>query len=65
MGLILAYFGVAFWFTNMIPVTILVILSVLLILTALREEEYLLRKFRREYEEYMRRVPWRFIPKIF
>lgn len=47
------------------PLIVSIIFSVLLILTALKEEEYLLRKFQKEYEKYMRRVPWRFIPKVF
>jgi len=64
-GLILMYFGFAFswgivWI--LIPAIILVILT---ILTAIREEEVMKEKFRKEYEEYMRRVPWRFIPKVF
>jgi protein-S-isoprenylcysteine O-methyltransferase Ste14 len=65
LGLILAYFGIAFWFINMIPVIIALILSALYILTALKEEEYLTKKFGNGYEEYRRLVPWRFIPKIF
>lgn len=65
LGLILMYFGFAFswgivWI--LIPAIIFVILT---ILTAIREEEVMKEKFRKEYEEYMRRVPWRFIPKVF
>ena len=64
-GLILIYFGFAFasgiiWI--LVPV---VIFTVLTVLTAIREEEVMKDKFGKEYEEYMRRVPWRFIPKIF
>jgi len=65
LGLILVYLGVALWFGNILPVILSIIFSVLLILTALKEEEYLLRKFGKEYEEYMKQVPWRFIPKVF
>lgn len=65
LGLILGYFGIAFGFVNLIPIIIAATLSILLVLTALREEKYLLNKFGKEYEEYMRRVKWRFIPKIF
>ncbi|PMP86529.1 MAG: hypothetical protein C0174_01280 [Thermodesulfobium narugense] len=65
LGLILAYFGVAFLFNNMIPIIIAIILSTLYILTALKEEEYLTKRFKKDYGEYMKRVRWRFIPKIF
>jgi protein-S-isoprenylcysteine O-methyltransferase Ste14 len=64
-SLILMYVGFAFlwgivWI--LIPAIIFVILT---ILTAIREEEVMKEKFRKEYEEYMKRVPWRFIPKVF
>jgi protein-S-isoprenylcysteine O-methyltransferase Ste14 len=64
-GLILIYFGFAFasgiiWI--LVPV---VIFAVLTVLTAIREEDVMREKFGKEYEEYMRQVPWRFIPKVF
>ena len=39
--------------------------SALTVLTAIKEEEFLLRRFGRQYEEYMQAVPWRLIPKVF
>jgi Putative protein-S-isoprenylcysteine methyltransferase len=42
-----------------------VILSILYYLAAIKEEGYLREKFGEEYEEYMRQVPRRFIPKVF
>jgi len=41
-----------------------VIFTILTYLTAIKEEELLKERFGKEYEEYARRVPWRFIPKI-
>ncbi len=41
------------------------ILSVLTVLTALKEEKFLVRKFGNQYVDYMSRVPYRFIPRIF
>ena len=34
-------------------------------LVAIREEKFLVGKLGSQYKEYMRQVPWRFIPKIF
>ena len=65
LGLILMYFGVALLFHNILANIAAVILSFLQILTAFAEERFLIKKFGEEYEEYMRRVPWRFIPKVF
>ena len=58
MGLAIAW-GVA-WL--LIPA---VGFSVITVATACREEDYLLQKFAREYREYRRTVPWRFIPHVF
>jgi protein-S-isoprenylcysteine O-methyltransferase Ste14 len=49
----------------LIPIIIAIIFAILHVLTALREEKNLLERFGREYEEYMRRVPWKFIPRVF
>jgi len=63
LGLLLTFFGFAFaWGIVWIFIPVL-ILSILYYLTAIKEEEYLLRKFGKEYEEYIRQVPRRFIPK--
>jgi protein-S-isoprenylcysteine O-methyltransferase Ste14 len=65
LGLILMYIGFAFswgivWI--LVPVVIFVIFTILM---AIREEEVMKEKFGKNYKEYMRRVPWRFIPKVF
>jgi protein-S-isoprenylcysteine O-methyltransferase Ste14 len=39
--------------------------SALTVLITIKEEEFLLRRFGYQYEEYMQEVPWRFLPKIF
>ena len=41
-----------------------IVIAVLNLLTALKEEEFLLEKFGDEYKEYMKSVPYRFIPRI-
>jgi len=65
LGLILTFFGFAFAWSIVWIFTPVVILSILYYLTAIKEEEYLKEKFGKEYEDYMRQVPRRFIPKLF
>ncbi|NPV51492.1 MAG: isoprenylcysteine carboxylmethyltransferase family protein [Candidatus Methanofastidiosum sp.] len=65
LGLIFTFFGLAILFGIVLAIIPAIVFSVLAIIIALKEEEFLLNKFGREYEEYMRKVPWRFIPKIF
>jgi protein-S-isoprenylcysteine O-methyltransferase Ste14 len=58
LGIALA-FGVIF-------TLIIAIVSILhWIMTALKEEEFLLQKFGEEYSLYKKKVRWRFIPRIF
>jgi protein-S-isoprenylcysteine O-methyltransferase Ste14 len=67
-GLVLIYFGFALGFAlgfgivwMLIPA---VVFSILTCLTAIREEQYLKKRFGEQYEAYANRVPWRFIPRI-
>jgi protein-S-isoprenylcysteine O-methyltransferase Ste14 len=63
-GLVLIYFGFALGFAVVWILIPAVIFTILTCLTAIKEEEFLKKRFGKEYEEYARRVPWRFIPKI-
>jgi protein-S-isoprenylcysteine O-methyltransferase Ste14 len=63
-GLVLIYFGFALGFAVVWMLIPAVIFTILTCLTAIKEEGYLRERFGKEYEEYARRVPWRFIPKI-
>ena len=63
-GLVLIYFGFALGFAVVWMLVPAVIFTILTCLTAIKEEEFLKEQFGKEYEEYARRVPWRFIPKI-
>jgi len=65
LGLILMHFGFAFLWGIVWILFPAVIFVTLTILTAIREEEVMKEKFGKEYEEYVRQVPWRFIPKVF
>ncbi len=65
LGVILMYLGASLWFESLVPILIALLFSGLHVLTALKEEEYLLRKFGDDYRRYMERVRWRFIPGLF
>ena len=65
LGLILIYFGFALGFGVVWMLVPAVAFTVLTYLTAIKEEELLKERFGKEYEEYARQVPWRFIPRIF
>ena len=63
-SLILIYIGVTVaWGIIWILVPVFVF-SVLTILTALQEEKFLIRKLENQYKDYIKKVPYRFIPKI-
>jgi protein-S-isoprenylcysteine O-methyltransferase Ste14 len=65
LSLILMYLGLAIAWGVVWMLLASLLFSALAVLIAIREEEFLLRKFGHQYEEYMQAVPWRFIPKIF
>jgi protein-S-isoprenylcysteine O-methyltransferase Ste14 len=64
LGLVLIYFGFALGFAVVWMLIPAVIFTILTYLTAIKEEELLKERFGKEYEEYARRVPWKFIPRI-
>ncbi len=65
LSLILMYFGMAIGWGIVWMLIPALLFSILSIITAIGEEKFLLRKLGTQYEEYMKKVPWRFIPKIF
>jgi protein-S-isoprenylcysteine O-methyltransferase Ste14 len=65
LSLILMYFGFAIAWGVLWIFLPSFLFSILTVLTAIREEEFLARKLGSQYEEYMQHVPWRFIPGIF
>jgi len=64
LGLVLIYFGFALGFGVVWMLVPAVAFTVLTYLTAIKEEELLKEQFGKEYEEYTRQVPWRFVPRI-
>jgi hypothetical protein len=63
LSLILMYFGLALGWGVVWMFIPAAVFSVLVVMTALKEEEYLLRKFGSSYKKYMQHVRWRFIPE--
>ncbi len=65
LGLILMYFGLAIGWGIIWMLIPAVFFSALVIITAIKEEEFLFNKSSLQYQEYIKKVPWRFIPKVF
>jgi protein-S-isoprenylcysteine O-methyltransferase Ste14 len=65
LGLMMMYLGlaIAWGIVWMVPASLF--FAGLTVMTAVQEEKFLLSKFGARYEEYMKDVPWRFIPRIF
>ena len=63
--MILMYIGIPLIFKSWASLFVAGFFSALYVLTAFREEEILLERFGEDYESYMRRVRWRFLPYIF
>jgi len=65
LSLILMVLGLAIAWGVVWMLLLSLLFSALTVLTTIKEEEFLLRRFGHQYEEYMHAVPWRLIPKIF
>ncbi len=63
-GFILIYIGLSILFENILSIAALILVSTILALTALEEEKQLKRKFGKVYEEYTKKVKYRFIPYL-
>ena len=63
-GFILIYVGLFILFENVLSMLALILVSLILVLTALEEEKQLKRRFGRVYEEYAKKVKYRFIPYL-
>ena len=65
LSLVLMHIGIGLAFGIIWTLIIAAVTGVLAILTALKEEEFLLREFPEEYGQYKKDVRWRLIPMIF
>jgi len=64
-SLILMYLGVAITWGVVWMLIPSVLFSAITVLVAFKEEQFLLKKFENQYEEYKKKVPWRFLPGIY
>lgn len=64
-SLIIVGFGLAFFFFSLFALLIAVIAIPIMIWSIIDEEKLLIKQYGNEYKDYMVKVPWRMIPKIF
>jgi len=64
-SLLIVGFGLAFFFYSLAALLIAIIAIPIMIWSVVDEEKLLIKQYGKEYEEYMKKIPWRIIPKIF
>ena len=65
LSVIVMNLGIAFCFGVVATLLIALVSVIHWIMTALKEEEYLLKTFGEDYRQYKRNVQWRFLPGVF
>jgi protein-S-isoprenylcysteine O-methyltransferase Ste14 len=58
-------FGLAFLSNSLLALIIAIIGVPIMFISAIDEEKELIKRYGRRYEEYLKKVPYRFIPRIF
>jgi len=64
-SLLIIGFGLALFFYSLAALVIAIIAIPIMIWSIIDEEKLLKKQYGKEYERYMKKVPWRIIPKIF
>ena len=64
-SLLIVGFGLAFFFCSLAALLIAIIAIPIMIWSIIDEEKLLIRQYGNEYKKYMKKVPWRIIPKLF
>jgi len=63
--LLIVGFGLAFFFYSLFALAIAIIAIPIMIWSIIDEEKLLIKQHGEEYKKFMKKVPWRMIPKIF
>jgi protein-S-isoprenylcysteine O-methyltransferase Ste14 len=64
-SLLIIGFGLAFFFYSLAALLIAIIAIPIMIWSIIDEEKLLIKQYGNEYREFMKKTPWRMIPKIF
>lgn len=64
-SLLVVSFGLALFFHSLFALAISIIAIPIMIWSIIDEEKHLIKKYGAKYREYMEKVPWRIIPKVF
>ena len=64
-SLLIIGFGLALFFYSLAALLIAVIALPIMIWSILDEEKLLIKQYGNDYKRYMKKVPWRLIPRIF
>lgn len=64
-SLIIIGFGLALFFYSLFALAIAIISIPIIIWSIIDEEKHLIKQYGKEYLEFMKKTPWRIIPKIY
>jgi protein-S-isoprenylcysteine O-methyltransferase Ste14 len=64
-SLLIVGFGLALFFYSLFALAIAIIAIPIMIWSIIDEEAHLIKQYGSSYKEYMEKVPWRIIPKVF
>jgi len=64
-SILIVGFGLAFFFYSIAALLISVLAIPLMIWSILDEEKLLIKQYGEKYKEFMKKTPWRMIPKVF
>ena len=64
-SLLIVGFGLAMFFYSLAALLVAIIAIPIMTWSIIDEEKLLIKQYGEEYKEYMKKVPWRIIPKMF